>query len=111
MPRKRGVSRPFPLQVSKDEDARVTSVRVGSERWIVLSVPLPQTRDVPLSEAELAVKEALLRGDSNAEIARARGTSVRTIANQVASIFKKLGVRSRAELAAQTSLTRKHETH
>jgi DNA-binding CsgD family transcriptional regulator len=36
---------------------------------------------------------------SNAAIARARQTSVRTVANQVASLFRKTGARSRDELA------------
>lgn len=31
-------------------------------------------------------------GHSNAEIARARGTSARTVANQLAGLFRKLGV-------------------
>ena len=37
---------------------------------------------------------------SNTEIARTRGTSARTVANQVASLFRKLGIRSRAEAVA-----------
>jgi DNA-binding NarL/FixJ family response regulator len=36
---------------------------------------------------------------SNAAIARERKTSVRTVANQVASLFRKTGARSRAEIA------------
>jgi DNA-binding CsgD family transcriptional regulator len=36
---------------------------------------------------------------SNSEIGRRRGTSGRTVANQMATIFRKLGVSSRAELA------------
>ena len=51
-----------------------------------------------LTRAELAVATALIEGASNREIAAARGSSVRTVANQVASIFRKLGVRSRGEL-------------
>ena len=41
----------------------------------------------------------VVAGRSNGEIAAARGRSVRTIANQVAAIFRKLGVGSRLELA------------
>jgi DNA-binding NarL/FixJ family response regulator len=40
---------------------------------------------------------ALLEGRSNSEIATARRTSVRTVANQVGSVLRKLGARSRAE--------------
>jgi DNA-binding CsgD family transcriptional regulator len=53
-----------------------------------------------LTGAELEVAAALIEGASNQRIAGARGFSVRTVANQVASIFRKLGVRSRGELAA-----------
>jgi DNA-binding NarL/FixJ family response regulator len=54
-----------------------------------------------LSTSERAVAALMLRGASNAEIAEARAKSARTVANQVASIFRKLGVRSRGELAAR----------
>jgi len=53
-----------------------------------------------LSAIEIAIITAIARGESNATIARARGTAMRTVANQVARIFKKVGVGSRAELAA-----------
>jgi len=43
----------------------------------------------------------VLEGQSTASVAQARGTSPRTIANQIATIFRKLGVSSRAELAAK----------
>lgn len=56
-----------------------------------------------LTPAERAVAARLLNGHDNARVARERGTSVRTIANQVASIFRKLGVSSRGELAARLS--------
>jgi DNA-binding NarL/FixJ family response regulator len=72
------------------------------EEFILLSYPVARPRSWDrLSDAERAVAEALLEGQSNAEIAAARGVAVRTIANQVASIFRKLGVRSRTELAAR----------
>lgn len=54
-----------------------------------------------LSEGERAVCALLVTGASNAEIAAARQTSPRTVANQVASLFKKLGVASRFELVAR----------
>lgn len=59
-------------------------------------------RDVSsLTPAERAVFDLLLQGASNAAIARARTASVRTIANQVAAIFDKLGVGSRYEVIAR----------
>jgi DNA-binding NarL/FixJ family response regulator len=54
-----------------------------------------------LSKGEREVAEALLHGKSNREIANARGTAVRTVANQVASVFRRCGVASRAELIAK----------
>jgi DNA-binding NarL/FixJ family response regulator len=53
-----------------------------------------------LTPAEAHVVELMCAGLSNGEIARRRGRSPRTIANQVARVFDKLGVRSRAELFA-----------
>jgi DNA-binding CsgD family transcriptional regulator len=53
-----------------------------------------------LTPRERAVATEVLRGLSNAGIARKLGVSPRTVANQVAAIFRKLGVGSRAELAA-----------
>ncbi len=65
--------------------------------------PLDPSR---LSPAERAMVDALRRGDSNAEIARDRGTSVLTVAKQVASALRKLGVRRRGELAALATTAR-----
>jgi DNA-binding NarL/FixJ family response regulator len=56
-----------------------------------------------LSPAEREIIEAVLRGAKNAEIAAARGTSVLTVAKQVASALRRLGVRTRGELAALAS--------
>ena len=53
-----------------------------------------------LTAAERDVLELLRRGMTNAEIARLRERSARTVANQVASILRKSGVPSRRGLAA-----------
>jgi DNA-binding NarL/FixJ family response regulator len=72
------------------------------EPRLVLSFPLcPPHWPESLSPAERAVAELVMNGASNAEIATARGTSSRTVANQIATIFQKLGVSSRVELAAR----------
>lgn len=74
---------------------------MGKSQFTTLSLPLASARPVaPLTPAERQVVALLLEGKSNAQIARARRTSARTVANQVASIFKKLSVSSRAELLA-----------
>ena len=63
-----------------------------------------QLRWSALSGAERMVIDAARRGCSNAEIARARARSERTVANQLASAYRKLGVGSRAELFAFTGV-------
>jgi DNA-binding CsgD family transcriptional regulator len=68
---------------------------------IPADAPVAQPRFGPsLTPAEGEIARMLAAGFSNAEIGRCRGTSVRTIANQIASIFDKLGVRSRFALCA-----------
>jgi DNA-binding CsgD family transcriptional regulator len=54
-----------------------------------------------LSAAEKIVVRGMIEGHSNLQIARQRRRSVRTVANQVASAFRKLGIGSRAELYAR----------
>ncbi len=51
-----------------------------------------------LAPAELAVIRLLVEGMSYAEIAQERQTSIRTVANQIAAGFRRLGVSGRAEL-------------
>ncbi len=53
-----------------------------------------------LSPAERDVVRLALAGCSNAEIARRRGTAVRTVANQLAAVYSRFGVRGRIELAS-----------
>jgi DNA-binding NarL/FixJ family response regulator len=68
---------------------------------MVLSVPLQRASRIALTRAELEVARSIVQGESNAAIAHSRGTSVRTVANQVASILQRLGVASRAQVAAK----------
>jgi DNA-binding NarL/FixJ family response regulator len=51
-----------------------------------------------LRPSERTIADAIVRGLSNGQIAEARGTSERTVANQVATLFQRAGVESRAEL-------------
>ena len=71
--------------------------KAAGREVVVLALPVA---DAALSEAERGVVAAALRGLSNAEIATERGVSARTVANQLASAYGKLGVRGRSELAA-----------
>jgi DNA-binding NarL/FixJ family response regulator len=72
----------------------------GAAGPLVISFPTPDVdwRQV-LSPAEIAVAEDALAGLSNAQIAAKREAAVRTIANQMASVYRKVGVRSRLELS------------
>jgi DNA-binding CsgD family transcriptional regulator len=56
-----------------------------------------------LTDAEREVLGQVLGGRSNVDIAHARRTSPRTIANQITAIYRKLGVTSRRELFALRS--------
>jgi DNA-binding CsgD family transcriptional regulator len=80
---------------------RGTRFRVEQNEMAVLSFPLSSIA-LPecLSPAERDVALGVIAGKSNAEIAACRGTSARTVANQMASLFKKLQVGSRREIAA-----------
>lgn len=75
---------------------------LGGAWYVVLSYPATTPdADSTLSRAELEVVSAVLRGETTSQIAAARGTTLRTIANQLASAYAKLRVGSRAELAAR----------
>jgi len=87
---------------------RVVRFTLGDESLAVLSFPLevpvlPQS----LTSAEREIALALLRGCTNAEIAASRGTSHRTVANQVSAILFKAGVPSRSQLAASVGRARR----
>jgi DNA-binding CsgD family transcriptional regulator len=85
-----------------EEDVVAMELSANGHRFIIVSEPVADETGVHarLTDAERKVVTLILEGRSNAEIAQARSTSPRTIANQVAGIFRKLGVGSRAELAA-----------
>lgn len=71
-----------------------------SERMFrVVSVARPEGRLAPvLPPAEFAVVRGLLEGRNHVEIAANRGTSTRTVANQLAAAFRRLGVSGRQSL-------------
>ena len=76
------------------------AVAIGDETLVVVSYPIASTSVLDsLTPAERDVALAVVRGLSNDEIARARGSRGRTVAVQLASIYRKLGITSRAELA------------
>ena len=65
-----------------------------------MSEPIERDEAEALTASEADVMTLILEGLSNKEIAKRRGRAVRTIANQIASLFRKLGVNSRSELMA-----------
>jgi DNA-binding CsgD family transcriptional regulator len=65
----------------------------------VLLVSFSLQRVAVLSPGELEVARLASSGLSNEAIARHRGTTMRTVANQMASIFAKLRINTRLALS------------
>src|SRR5262249_52721967 len=80
-------------------------LRFGPDQLLVAGLPLRAIDALAeLTTAEREVLADVLRGCSNGEIALLRRRAARTIVNQVAGVFAKLGVHSRRELVARLSL-------
>jgi DNA-binding CsgD family transcriptional regulator len=88
-------------------NARVSYFQLGTQRYAVFSHETSAASGATsLSSAEGEVVRLALGGLSNAEIARVRGTSTRTVRNQLTSAYEKLGVGSRSELASLSARKR-----
>jgi DNA-binding NarL/FixJ family response regulator len=75
---------------------RLVELAVGGEDCFAVSALRPDLKlPVKLSSAEAAVLRSLLAGHTYAQISGARATSPRTVANQLTTAFKKLGVSGR----------------
>jgi DNA-binding CsgD family transcriptional regulator len=83
------------LDATSRNDLLATLVGASAKHY---SVPLSIRCRV--TKAELATCEAIIEGMSYGALARARGISIRTVQHQARSLFEKLGVTSRCELAA-----------
>ena len=82
--------------------AKLAEVSVRGETLLVGAYPLiDEDRVKSLTESERIVLAHLMVGSTNSDIAQRRHTSESTVANQVQSIFRKLHVSSRSELAAR----------
>ena len=84
---------------------RALAFRIESEEFAVLSFEIPgdDGSSVPvdaLSPSLRQIAELAAAGRLNAEIATLRSTSVRTVENQMAEVYRRLGVRSRRSLPA-----------
>jgi DNA-binding NarL/FixJ family response regulator len=91
-----------------DEVCFMNKVRIArstfGEDTIAVAAAVPDGPVIDgLSDAERATVTAAVRGLSNEEISAKRGVTTRTVANQLAAAYRKLGVHSRAELAARMS--------
>jgi DNA-binding NarL/FixJ family response regulator len=74
--------------------------------YLVFAFSLPEDAPDPLdtlTEAERQVVALALSGLSDQQIAEQRGSKPRTIANQLRSAYRKLGVCSRIELAQKVA--------
>jgi DNA-binding NarL/FixJ family response regulator len=79
----------------------VTAFQIAGEELAVVSFPVDVTSPAAhLTASEWEIVDMIREGRSNREIAQFRGTSSRTVANQIAGLFKKLGVSSRSALVS-----------
>lgn len=92
---------PDPLDLDATLEAPLPCPCPRGARWdgAAFAFPVPRA-DLPgsVTVAEREVLRGLLEGYRNEDIADARGTSARTVANQVTSLYRKLGVNARREL-------------
>ena len=86
-------------EIEPPRDLEAAMLDVGGDEYLLLTFPTEGSDFSNLTESEREVATELLRGKSYREIARIRGTKVGTVANQVRSLFRKLAIRSRSELA------------
>ncbi len=82
---------------------------LGGKRYHIISRPLRGPCTL-LTSAEQEVASWYCEGETLQRIGARRGCSPRTIANQVHSIFRKLGVSSRAELVRRLTTSDPSET-
>ena len=90
------------LSLPPPTSLQVLTLAIGGDEYALLSFAIPQP-DVPagLTPAEREVVRGVVRGESNCEIARVRGVSPNTVANQLRAVYAKLGVGSRHELVTR----------
>src|SRR5690242_11994475 len=102
MGRKRGESKPSGPDAGEFQDLeppsglRGITFEDGQNRYMMLRFAIEASEPPPsMTVAEREVLQLVLQGLSNAAIAKKRGTSSRTVANQIVSLFRKFGASSR----------------
>jgi DNA-binding CsgD family transcriptional regulator len=99
--------------------AHRTAAGLGAARYVARAarllrasgVPLPRVEPSPgeeLTQRQLEIAELVAKGLSNAEIAEHLYISVRTVTSHLDHIYTKLGISSRAALAAYVTKLRDH---
>jgi DNA-binding CsgD family transcriptional regulator len=81
--------------------ARLEGICPRTARWVVSTDMPGVTLNDRLSHGEWEVAQLVIKCNSHSQISRARGTSVRTIANQLSATFRKLGLSGQAELRSK----------
>jgi DNA-binding NarL/FixJ family response regulator len=102
----RGATKPVDADPVRPAESRVEvfDINLGGEELVVVSFPIESAAHLArLTPAERDVARAVARGLSNEQVARERGCRARTVACQLASIYRKLGISSRTELAIRLS--------
>lgn len=85
------------IELTLDDDTKIHVLASAAKRS---RLPVAEV----LSAAELEVAKLAAAGHTNAAIASRRSSSERTVANQMAAVLRKLGLRSRVELSAHLPL-------
>jgi DNA-binding CsgD family transcriptional regulator len=93
-------TRPKPDEILRRPAPRLTAetFALGDVEFVVFELHHDPTLPAAFSPAERQIARLLHQGASSAEIARQRRVSYRTVANQLASMYRKLGVNTREEL-------------
>lgn len=81
--------------------ARLEGIFPRTGRWVVSTDMPGVTLNDRLSNGEWEVAQLVIKCNSHSQISRARGTSLRTVANQLSAAFRKLGLSGQAELRSR----------
>ena len=97
-----GRSRRRQAEVRPPSGLEAYTFQVAGDEYAMFAFAIPEMKlPAGLSAAEREVARAVVEGQSNKEIAVTRSTSPYTVANQLRSIYAKLGVSNRLELIAR----------
>lgn len=95
---------PAPPHSEPPADLEVVPFEVDGQAYALLEFrSAPAVFPGGLTESEWLVALLVLAGHSSRDIARIRGVAARTVSNQLAAIYQKLGLTSRRELVTRWS--------